>query len=297
MKLISMMLVSVLLSFSAAYAEDKPDLSSMPFDLSVKVLPKDFRGNNQKELFEKLVSITEKNKKDEFETTQQWEQRKQKSLSQNIYGSIKIDSPIAFVKDNSNATYDFNFVYNADRKSADIEFSVYHRRDELGDNKVERYTLDLDKISSSASPYIGENAYGAKTNATMIISNRIRLIFTDYDDYLPILMTEKYHPVQRIVLNNVDIEKAKSLKTNASLLFIVKLVSPYAAITENHIQATRDFPTGGSLTSSNFIASIMDIWVYDSSTGEVFQKIITDKPKDEDEAPKSKSKSWFRKLF
>ena len=292
-KLIPIWLAIVLLNVSAVYGEEKLDYASIPFDSSATTLPIDFRGNNQKELFEKIIITIKKNKKDEFETTEQWKQRVDSNLSQNIYGNININSLLSFVKDNSNATYDYNFIYDADNKLINLDFSVYNWNIDINNDNLERYSIDLDEISSSTSSYVGENAYGAKTNAIEITSNRIRLILNNYNEYLPLLMTNKYSPKMKIVINNIDATKAKSLKNTISLLFVVKLVSPYAAVTEKYFQATRNSPRGGTFINSNLITSISEIWVYDRKTGEVFKKIDTNKTKDET----PKSESWFRKLF
>lgn len=76
----------------------------------------------------------------------------------------------------------------------------------------------------------------------------------------------------------VDPQKAKRLKDDLAVLVIVKLVDPYILkSTSNYSEPTYPYNHGWSTSSHYLGASIEQIWLYDTETGEVLAKRINNK--------------------
>lgn len=236
---------------TASTLKEKTDIPLVvQFDINTEKLP----ANEEVTDIVKLYSMLAEKlpfKKDEFETTDEYEKKKASAMSYisgNIY-AFKIE------KTGSAGSGIYIEPYNADLKQFEVSVS----------NNI------VVKESSSTYSYIGENAYGAKRSVTATGGTKHEIIVRD--NYL----------IEKLKIT-IPPDKAKTLKNNIGFLFICKpALRPYKPsyghegndllhTGSSYRAATMDNPYELIFNMKYINVEALAVWVYDSSTGEILLK-------------------------
>ncbi len=127
-------------------------------------------------------------------------------------------------------------------------------------------------ISEKKSKYVGSNSYGASTTIRRTDSVEGAFAIANWWLLKRILSIGSY-------MNHVDFDfkvtpaKAASLKENGAWLFVYKLDHPYILETRKYHTPTINEPYDSNTTIKNIHAEVLEMWFFDSSTGEVIKKI------------------------
>ena len=211
------------------------DYSKAAFDPSLDQLPAGFVGHDTNRLLEAVEGKLYHRPKDEFETTQQYENRLQIEEKKPLFAedlTLSLDSVFAsaVVRDAEH----LRTSYNADLRRLHAELRIFH-----------------DKLRE---PY---------QEVSMQADNRYvppRFFFRNLADYRPTTQGNPYVNSEYYVLDfelPMDIDTARAAKSNLRVLFIYCLVSPF--IKER----------GGK----HITANVEQIWLYNFDTGEIYSKV------------------------
>lgn len=166
--------------------------------------------------------------------------------------------------------------YDADNGTlkVSLNFDTYYKF--FGDGNVldddSKMQFEAFTISENISKYVGSNSYGASTTIRRTESEKGAFAIANWWLLKRILRIGSY-------MRDVDFdfkvspEKAASLKENGAWLFVYKLVHPYILETRTYHTPTISEPYNLNTTIKNINAEVLEMWFFDSSTGEIIKKI------------------------
>lgn len=236
---------------TASKTASPPDASatydSKPFDTSAAKLPVGYRGNSFRKMYETVVLVPPKG---EFETTAEYEQRSHHAVT-GLY---------AFLLPTAKSTYDAD----NETMSVRIETAVFHPG--LGVEQEAGYLVDQRRVSERKYP--ASNAFGAHVIVTE--SNLAT------SGVLP-----KVGPLSGGATFEIKVARADAqrLKHDLQALAVVKFADeqkpPFGEGPANgfsFVEAKIDSPS--AINDMEFLlrADVIDLWVFDRSTGDVLAK-------------------------
>jgi hypothetical protein len=231
----------------------KSTYSTIPFDTTVAKLPKYYLGHD----IEKIYSIFfERNAstltKDEFETSQQYQERLSVQSSKPIVGSLNINSVFAFKLDECLSKYD-----------ADLNFFALSFDYFLSENNV-KIKHDIHDLGS----YWGTNAFGASIKVDKSESI-IHAIFIHNNVFVK-RINEAPSPQSNFECTlSIGPEIAKLIKSSIQALIICKLVEPYISNEIVRSKPKFDYPYDSNFNNNYLHADVIGIIFYNYSSGEV----------------------------
>lgn len=283
---------------------EKYDLN--PFNLFRTTLPKNYMGHDLKGILkaleEALRKREENDRKDEFETTEQYKQR--------IKTNVDIDHKKLIGKLTMNDIFSFVVIpepeYDADSKTLALIVNTTAVRG-LDEGDKPRVGIEVD-LEGKTRTYMGSNAYGASreikeleaTYTVLAISNisalpniddknREEMMFTKVEHTLnnifrglPTSEEDKVSPIIKLDIENITPEIAKVIKNNLNIAFISMLEKPYISSGIYKHEPTIDEPHDDSIFYQNVLASVKEIWVYNKANGEILLKVNTEDVKSGD---------------
>lgn len=260
--------------------EDAP--SGVHFDITADKLPPNYKGTDIVRLYS-LLAKKAPLKKEEFETTAEYEKKINAGISDDIY---------AFKIDEGTGLHGLELSpYDADSQ----KFQISLETEWLSQYTFEDYraSIIVKSLSKGTDSYIGSNAFGAKRLVTnfkaiqygLALVNQQNFGSSSYDD-------NKYNtetPLTSIRKVSLEIQippdKARALKSNIRVLLLCKpalyksdekssLKRGNDLIFENYdsSEATIDSPTSHFYERKYINVEILAIWIYDIRTGEVLSK-------------------------
>jgi hypothetical protein len=266
---------------SSAAPEVRDAHFNKPFDTSMENLPLFFEGANVAGLIDALLVNRKEFKKGEFETTAQFEARKN-SKDSYVFGSIKSDDTIAFafpIKSYYNADKQEFFLIqsnNPDFVALDELPDVTPSLGESSDTARIRF-MNWKTDYGSSKNYVGENGFGVHTLVHQTSDTSIGVTVCKLP-YVLDNITAK-HCSERISRDDFVVrmppEQAKGLITDFRLVLIGKILTePTPVYDVNfHANATTEFPEDMT-TKNKFINFVPQaIWLVSYQTGKVYKKI------------------------
>lgn len=247
-------------SNTGKYKVNKSTFSKVPFDTSVVKLPTNYLGHDFERIYKILNQRTPSNNtNNEFETSEQYQNRLFAQYKKPILESLDINSLFAFKPEKCESKY------NADRKVLTVSLFI-----SAPFNKGFNLKYEEKAIGS----YLGTNAYGAtrKIDQTEITWYQIAI---DNLSYLNSLNEESAGLSEWYFVNNLSIEPTLAMKLKQSLqaLFICKLSEPYVSEEQMIKSATFDSPTFERTYYYFLHADVIEIIFYDYSTGEIIKRV------------------------
>ncbi len=235
--------------------------STVPFDDTWKSLPQSYNGHDIVAVHKSLSKILEI-KKDEFETEEQYKERRKKAWQKTIIGNMNADDKFAFVLDNPQKEYDaensrfifeikrfeHNGVILKDFRVGDDEFKEKKLKEYIKNEKIKRRIQGKDTWQTDmAGAYMG----------ALVQAGGIREIFTiDFSK-------ENWEMVNKIV---VDMPPDVARKTNDYIrILFVGSISGYTPRLENFGFV--------NYYSNRLGVNLEKLIVYNYKTGEIYLNI------------------------
>ena len=240
-----------------ATAQDKNTSIQAFFDFSTTNIGKNYKGHDCLKIASSLKS--RKLKKDEYETTEEFNRRIIENLTTPLYGSLRGNDVLALVR---KSRLEPTLKYDADTHKLTINVNVSGQLIFIGRNSYSSDTLELSHGKESS--YLGTNAFGATVRVKKIESKACSVAFSQpkFDIRNPLL----------IEIPNIKPEEARYLKGNIDIIYIGNLEEPYIGDIFKHLAATIDSPTEITTTGDAIIIKIEEIWLINKITGDVLIK-------------------------
>jgi hypothetical protein len=270
----------------------RPPYLSIAFDKSTISLPPNFRGHSAIAIYEAVKQRIKSADKDEFETTEAYHQRIKAETLKPLLGVITQESVLAFVIDKNDSTYD------ADKGILSVRSELSRvtsgvRLDE------QRRSLLWDIVNNERSSYVGTNAYGAKVNVERSMADFYEISFANHgefptekylDETTRKLLEEERETYKRYGVTesvsgrdflsklgfsftlNMTPDVAKRAKENLRLLLVCRLADPPVIEGTTYSKPTFDHPRESFFQIHNLNTKLLEVWIFNASTGEVYDK-------------------------
>lgn len=302
--LLVLIIISVALDNSAVAKEKKASTKQkkkaevvdtsppVPFDINAEKLPPNYKGTDITRLYS-LFAKKAPLKKEEFETTAEYEKKIADSVSDDIY-AFKIDKGLGLRGLRITS-------YDADSQN----FQITLETEWLSKHTVKDYraSLIVKTIGKGSRSYIGSNAFGATREVTdfsatqygLALVNQQNFGSSSYDDNKYNIKTALTSIRKVNLVIQIPPDKARTLKDNIGVLLLCKPALYKPNIEElfknkgndlifesyDSSQATIDSPTSHLYERKYINVEILAIWIYDIRTGEVLSKTLLKKEEKE----------------
>jgi hypothetical protein len=230
-------------------------------DLNQTNLGQDFMGHDITAVAETIKNSPALKEKSEFESTSAFETRRAGFVAQpNGY--------MGFVVGEESITPEFK--YDADSQTLAVTLT----------GSTERFIMDKDKptldgvlirsIVRDEDSYIGSNAFGAKVEVRRTYSEEYGVVFNQ-DNWL-FRSSERYKRKFTYLLP-MPPDEARTLKADAKLLLVCRLMQPWFRHSAHGHDATIDEPYK-TLIGDNYLQAVPEqLWIFNQRTGEVVRKL------------------------
>ena len=254
-----------------------PAYLTTAFDQTITKVSVPFFGHDIEQIYN---AFTKRNsaKKDEFETTVQYQKRVVAEATAPLFGSVTQDSKLVFfVSPDLQPRWSSMGKYDADSQifTMVVNLMMYFKQDTNG--PLENITFNV-KRESHSNLTTGQNAYGAQVEITEKFTKDYSLVIRNLSDF------ETKKGTLRFIESQIRISpaEAKALKNNILALLVVKPVVPYTSNYAWDIAATFKSPVR-SVDNFYYVEThLLEIWFINKETGEVLAKI---KPKNTEPVP------------
>jgi len=259
---------------------------TVPFDPSIQKIPVPYQGHDIEQVYESFDRRKNAERKDEFETTEQFQRRLTEQAGEPLYGSVTQDSILAFVVSP-------NSEYNADSQTLTISLSTSAVwKSAQIDNS--RLALKIKSGEVIKDKSIGQNAYGArveieKTHAKgfelaihnqsnfetekVLDENMRRLSERPESAKLPADFFEQIKKTAFVHKIKIASKEARAMKDKLSALILAKPTIPYISYGAILREATFKDPTEFFSQMYYVDVDLFEIWLYNKQTGEILAKI------------------------
>jgi hypothetical protein len=242
-----------------------------PLDLATGNVGADFQGNDIAGLYEAIKHSPALKEKSEFETTSQFEARRQGFKDQLILGSLTAGNHLAFVLPAGSPIYAPRFKYDADSQTLTFTLEGSSTTFYLESEHPELDTLVIRSTVLDRGTYIASNAFGAKVEVDKTYSRDNGIAFSK-DNWL-FRRSESDYLRSFTQLFSMTPDKARALKEDGRVLVVCRLVDPWFRETVHGHEAKIDEPYETTV-SDNYLQVIPEqLWIFNQKTGEVLSKI------------------------
>lgn len=264
---------------------DPPACLDVSFDINKEKISLPFLGHDVEQLFNTFDARKKAERKDEFETTEQYQARLRKQAVQPLFGSIAPDAILAFVM-NPGANYD------ADSQTLTLSIITSAVWESVQIDKT-RLALSIKQAKPTKEKTMGQNAYGAQVEIEKTYAKAFELAIHNYSSFqmentLPENMRrimerpdmpkpdakfveslKKPSFVQKI---NMQPEEARVAKDRITALILARPTTPYISYGAVLRKATFKDPTEFFSQMYYLDVDLLEIWLYDKTTGEIVSK-------------------------
>jgi hypothetical protein len=240
--------------------------------------PIGFQGLNPVSLYNELLKNKSKIiKKNEFETTEEYESRKRSHSSDSLSGSFRLNSVFAipiladvltsYDADKELLTVKFNesttLIYDSELESAlQTKIPAEKSRSLFYEEKISGESIDIFTKLEKMDYYIGSNAFGATARVTRKFIDSLSIAYRGIFSF-----KSKSH-----LSINMDPAQAKIVKDRGRLLQICQLEYPYIGNRIIRYGATISKPIDAIVTNKYIAIRPIELWFYDRQSGEIFYK-------------------------
>lgn len=254
-------------------------LTIQPFDQNITALPDNFVGHNIQQITDLVLNRRRKMKRDEFETTEQFQKRLEKLQSAPLAQGFQLTSSIAFITPSIS-------VYDADKEVMQLttrELSApqdilnivddYKFKDIDGQVVKQEYaSLSIQRSTIKRETYMGSNAYGAKVEVLReyIVDSKLAIV-----NWLALPGLDKLSDLKRpkVTLNlNMSPDKARQCKNSLRLLIVGNMFDPLVGESFASTKPTLTNPIEALIITNAIFINVSSIWVFDQKTGEIIAR-------------------------
>ena len=260
-------------------AQEKQDVngvadppSMIPFDRTQVKLTPGFQGHDIEQLYSAVDRRKAAQRKDEFETTPDYERRIREEAIKPLLGSLFPDSIYAF-----RVVLGVSSEYDADKANLTIKLapsSVYS--DDMTESR--RALRVLHKLGDFRQ-YTATNALGATVTVTESRAEWYELAYANPDKSPAVTYTQKL--LKRFTNSSDALQVSVPMKSQAAreskdhiqALAICTLLEPYVYRYTFYDKPTFASPHGGYHTYFYLNVRLLEVWFYDVRTGMVLAKL------------------------
>ena len=267
-----------------------PPYLNISFDSSIQKIPVPYFGHDIEQVYKGFNTRKETERKDEFDTTEQYQRRSAEQAGKPIFGSVSQDSILAFVVNPSSE-------YDADSQTLTISLktSVVWQSFTIDESRLAVYIKrgEMTKLKS-----IGQNAYGAKVEIETTHAKRFELAIHNISNFETEEVLDEYQKESRrrmlemsakynlpetsfkekgkivfVKRFKMGLEEARAVKGKIAALILAKPIAPYISYGEIYRGATFSNPTEFFSQMYYVDVDLFEIWIYDKISGEIISKI------------------------
>lgn len=263
---------------------------STAFDINAQKILVPNLGHDIEKIYNAFDRQKKDEKKDEFETTDQYEKRLSNQSAKPLFGSVYPDSVLAFIVSHSSQ-------YDADTQTLTVilETSPVWQSVQIDRSKL---AIQVKRGEATKEKSIGQNAYGAKVviEKTYIKSFELAIHNQGSFETEKVLSEDEKKSQKRIAemrakynlpATSVDIRgktvfmqrinmgpmEAKAAKNKIAALVLAKPTTPNISFGAILREATFENPTAFLSQMYYVDVDLLEIWIYDKLTGEIITKI------------------------
>jgi hypothetical protein len=231
-----------------------PNFLTVPLDINTTNLGPSFAGHDVVGIYTVLKKTPSLAPKGEYETTAQFEQRNSEIARKPILGSIAPNDYFAFVisRERVQGSWPLKLTYDADLRLLQTDFTGEYSDFALDADKARRTTILMREVESDSSArQRASDSYSISLAKDWLFQpERSHLSFSHLIDLAP--------------------EEAKSYKDELQALMVCRLAPPW---TRRNVFGHGTVSSGG-LFNANYLEVVLEqLWLYNSRTGEVLEKI------------------------
>jgi hypothetical protein len=249
----------------AAARTAQPNFLAVPLDISTSNLGPGFVGHDIVGIYKALKNAPSIAPKGELETTAQFEQRTSEGAKKPILGAITASDHLAFVisREMVEAMWPLKLTYDADLRLLQADFSAEYADFSIDPDKARRTAMLVRQVDSDQQPGRGARRAASTDVKRPPDSYSISLA----KDWL--FQPERDH-LSFTHLIDVAPEEAKAYKDDLQALMVCRLTSPG---TRRNVHGY-GFADSGGVFGANYLEVVPEqLWLYNSRTGEVLEKI------------------------
>lgn len=225
--------------------------STTPFDMTIERLPKNYKGHNILDIYQKL---TPPRSKGEFEKTEEYEGRIARWKESTILGKITTKDNLAFEISEFLAPDTLTAEYDADKELLTVMLLF---ENQYFPNKAR--WLEIFYRSKNLGSHTGITRMGVKFRVTSHIGTSVGLAVKEQIQTISITK-----PYSR--------DEARSIKNTIRAYAIATLEEPYKVDASTSTTASLDDPDEWLKQHFGLYVSLKAIWFVNTKTGEVFAK-------------------------
>ncbi len=237
-----------------------PAYLDVAFDRKIDKVPVPFLGHNIKQVYEAFDERTRSEQRNDRETTKQYKKRLAGLQRKPLFGSVGIQSVLAFVASPK-------LKYDADNQVLTIILITTRLRSDksLLAMDVKTASWKNETSSQNAAAEIAETEESYYESFELAIHNASRLNTERSSDD-----NEQALIVQR---TNMSIEEAKRSKLRIAALILAKPIAPYHSYEARRIPGTFDDESEYYYEHFYIHADLIEIWIYNKLTGKIMAKM------------------------
>jgi hypothetical protein len=254
-------------------------------------MPLGFRGHDAFELYKRLAQRRQASLKGEFETTESYGRRMQAEAAKPLLGSLTQQSVFAFVIGKSaGRPGKLETEYDADRQILHATAKLSYAFD--GSNLAGK-ALNWAEFVQEHSFHTGTTALGVRVRVERYVQLFVEIAFGNYEQFALAKLWdsqrdadfakglsertrkswEDIHQDTAFAADlNLDVPAAIGAKKNLRLLLVCRLAPPYAMESTGYIEPKIDSPHEESHYSYFLNTELLEIWFFDSVTGQIYAK-------------------------
>ena len=249
----------------SAAGTSKPNFLTTPLDINIGNLGPGFAGHDIVGIYKALKDAPSIAPRGEFETTAQFQERNRETAKKPILGTITANDYLAFVisKERVEATWPLKLTYDADLRLLQADFTGEYSDFALDADKARRTTVLMREMERVSEPGNGTRLTTSRAAQNIPDSYSISLA----KDWL--FQSERSR-LSFSYLIDVAPEQARAYKDDLQALIVCRLTPPW---TRHNVFGHGSVHSGG-LFDANYLEVVPEqLWLYNSRTGEVLEKI------------------------
>ncbi len=233
--------------------------------LDQEVVSPQYAGVSIKAVVEALEEKTGQ-KKGEFESTAQFNQRRKAALEGSLVGEIRTDDVLAFVFAVQKKSHDVPFYYTYDADTQEAMLTVSADQTTLNKNEVPSYSAGAEPLPYDNYPIASES--GPPSKYTIRNVDVTKLDSTIYS-----FATSRSRGFS--LKAPMDAKRAESELPTLKALLLVKLRDPYLAYDFEYVEPTRIHPVELTKRTRALVGDILGVVFYSGKSGQIVAKSLS----------------------
>lgn len=254
-----------------------PSVSYLTSSLNLETtnVGRNFRGHDITAVLQAIAKSAALKGKSEFESTSAYDTRRGTFAKLPLFGSLMPDGSFGFVVGEEPGSIP-TFEYDADSQQMGVTIKGITEQFILDPGEPSLDTIFVRSILSGKDSYVGGNAFGAKVKVERTFLKEYGIAF---DPLNWLFRTSPKYDLQTTYSIPMTPNEARAFKSDAKLLLVCTLIEPWTHETSAGHRATVSEPYEIISTKLYLQAVPLQLWIFNSRTGEVIRKIVEEPTK------------------